>query len=78
MKVMPPIFFLENVIAVTVKYMWLIRTSFAIVTQFFDRVFVIFNRVLPTMSKTLHTKVVKFPALMLEHITKTLFHFIVI
>jgi hypothetical protein len=34
MNVMPPIFFSENVIAVTMKFVWMIDTSFAIVRIF--------------------------------------------
>jgi hypothetical protein len=38
----------------------------------------IFQHTLPTLSNTLYTSVVKFPTLILEHIMKTLFQFIVI
>jgi histone-lysine N-methyltransferase SETMAR len=36
-------------------------TSFAIMRLFFHKVSIIFNKILPTLSKTLHTGVVKFP-----------------
>jgi hypothetical protein len=72
-KVMPTIFFSENIIAAIVKLMWMIHTSFTIMRLFFHRVFIIFNTLLPTLSKTLYTSVVKFPALTLENIIQTLF-----
>jgi hypothetical protein len=34
-KVMPPGFFSENVIAITVKFAWISHTSFAIIRLFF-------------------------------------------
>jgi hypothetical protein len=51
---------------------------FAIVRLFFHEVSVIFNTLFPTLSKKLCTIVVKFPASTSEHITKTLFQFVVI
>jgi hypothetical protein len=73
-KVMLKVFFLEHVIAITVKFTWMIQISFAIMRLFFHRVIVIFNTLLPTLTKTLYTSVVKFPALTSEHIMKTLFY----
>jgi hypothetical protein len=70
-KAMAPIYFSENIIAITVKFTWMIHTSFAIMRLFFHRVSVIFNTLLPTFSKTLYTTVVKFPILTFEHIMKT-------
>jgi hypothetical protein len=75
-KVMPLVFF--NVTAITMKFTWIIHTSFAIVWLFSHNVHVIFNTTEPILSKVLYTNVVKFPALTLEHITKTLFQFTVI
>jgi hypothetical protein len=43
---------------------------------FFCKVSIIFNTLLPVLSKTLHTNVVKFPASALKHIIKTLFQII--
>jgi hypothetical protein len=45
----------------------MIRTSFAIIRQFFCKVSY-FKTLLPTLSKTLHTAVVRFPASISEHI----------
>jgi hypothetical protein len=45
---------------------------------FFHKVSIIFNTLLPTMSKTLYANVVTIPASASEHITKTVFQFIVI
>jgi hypothetical protein len=58
----------ENVIAVTMTFIWKIHTSFAIMRLFFRKVSVIFNTLLPVSSKTLYTNV-KFPASTSEHIT---------
>jgi hypothetical protein len=69
-KVKSPIFSPENVISVTVKFTWMIHTTFAIIRLFFYKVFTIFNIILPPLSKILHTSVVKFPALTSEHIMK--------
>jgi hypothetical protein len=67
-EVMTPVFLSENVIAITVKFTWVIHTSFAIMRLFFHRVSIIFNTLLPLLSKMLYTGVVKFPASALEHI----------
>jgi hypothetical protein len=56
----------------------LIHMCFAIIRLFSHKVFVIFNTVLPTLSKTLYTTAVKFPASISAHITKILFQFVVI
>jgi hypothetical protein len=40
----------------------MVYASFAIVGQFFGKVFFIFNKLLPTLIKTLYTNVVQFPA----------------
>jgi hypothetical protein len=72
------IFSLENIIATTMKFIWMICTSFAITGLFFYKVSVTFNTLLPTLSKTLCTGVVKFPASTSEHITETLNQFVVI
>jgi hypothetical protein len=45
---------------------------------FFHKVSVIFNTLLPTLSKTLYTIVVKFPSSTSKHATKTMFQFVVI
>jgi hypothetical protein len=44
---------------------------------FFNKVSVVFNELLPKLSKTLCTSAVNFPASTLEHITKTLLQFLV-
>jgi hypothetical protein len=67
MNVMPPIFFSENVIALILKFTWMIHNSFAIMRLFFHIVSIIFDTVLPVLSKMLYT-IVKFPASTLEHI----------
>jgi hypothetical protein len=72
---MPPIFVSENVIAVTVKFTWMIHTSFEIMRILFHRVCAVFNTLLPTLNKTLYTSVVKFPASTSEHITKLSYYF---
>jgi hypothetical protein len=77
MKVMPPIFFSENVIAVAMKFTWMIHISFEIMRLFFHKV-AIFNMLLPTLKKVLHTIIVKFPVSTSEYIMKTLFQFVVI
>jgi hypothetical protein len=43
MKVMSLFFFRENVIAITMKFTWMIRTSFVIMSLFFHIVFIIFD-----------------------------------
>jgi hypothetical protein len=53
MKVMPP-FFSENVIAIALKFIWMARTSFAIMRLFFHKVFIIFNTLLSVLSNMLH------------------------
>jgi hypothetical protein len=50
-------------------------TSFAVMRLFFHKVSVIFNTLLPMLSKTLYTSAVKFPASTSELITQTLFQF---
>jgi hypothetical protein len=64
-------FFSENVIAITIKFTWIIHTSFAIIRLFLHRVSVIFNTLLPVLSKTLYTNVVKFPSPTSELITSS-------
>jgi hypothetical protein len=68
---MPPVFFSGNVIAITLKFTWMVHTSFAIMRPFWHKVFIIFNTLLPMLSKKLHTTVVKFLALTLEQNLKT-------
>jgi hypothetical protein len=67
-KVMPPIFFSENITAITVKLIRIIHISFAIMGLYFHKVSIIFNTLLPVLSKTLHTYAAKFPASISEHI----------
>jgi hypothetical protein len=74
---MPPSFS-ENVTAVTVKVTWMIHTSFAIMMLFFQKVPIIFSTLLPALSKTVYTSVVKFFASISEHITTILFQFVVV
>jgi hypothetical protein len=62
-------FFSSNVIAIIMKFAWMIHSFFAIMRLFLYRVFVIFNILLQTVSKMLYTNVVKFPASASEHIT---------
>jgi hypothetical protein len=62
-------FFSGSEIAITVKFTWMIHTSFAIMGLFFHNVSIICNTLLPTLNKTLYTSVVKFPASTSEHIT---------
>jgi hypothetical protein len=64
-----PHFISKNVNAITMKFTWIIHTSFAIMRLFFQKVFVIFNVLFPTLIKTLHNNAVKFPASTSEHIT---------
>jgi hypothetical protein len=71
-KIMPPIF-LEILIAITVKFTWMICTSFAIMRPFSYKVFIIYNTILPTLSKMLYASTVKFPASTSEHMMKSLF-----
>jgi hypothetical protein len=71
-KIMPLIFFSENVIVITTKFTWMILISLAVVRLFFHKVSIIFNTLLPTLSKTLYTNVVKLTAM------KTLCQFVVI
>jgi GMP synthase PP-ATPase subunit len=77
MKVMRPSFVSENVITITMKFTCMIRTSFTVMRLFFHKT-VIFNTLLPLLSKMLYINVVKFFASTLEHISKTLFQFVVI
>jgi hypothetical protein len=77
-KLVPPIFLSENVVAITMKYTWMIYSSFAITRLFFHKVTFIVYTLLPTLSETLYTSVVKFPASTLEHIKETFFQFIAI
>jgi hypothetical protein len=51
------------------KFTGMTHTPFAIMMLFFHKVSVIFNKLLPTLSKTLYTDVVKFPTSTSEHIT---------
>jgi hypothetical protein len=77
MKVIPSVFFSENVIAITMKFTWMIHASFAVMRLFFYSV-TIFSALLPALSKTLYTRVVKLLASANnEHISKTLFQFVV-
>jgi hypothetical protein len=66
-KVMP--LFFRKVIAITLKFAWMIRTSFTVTRLFFHNGFAIFNTLLPTLSKTLYTSVTEFCAATSEHIT---------
>jgi hypothetical protein len=56
-------FFSENVIGVTMNFTWMIRAFCAIMRLFFQNVCVIFNTLVPTLSKTLCTNLVKIPCL---------------
>jgi hypothetical protein len=76
-KVMPPIFS-DNVIAVTVQFTWTTQTYFEVRRLFLHKVSVTYNRLLPTLSKTLCTSAVKFLVSTSEHMTKTLIQFVVI
>jgi hypothetical protein len=62
-EIMPPVFFSENVIAITMKVTLMIHTPFATMRLFFHKVCIIFCTLLPMLSKILYTSVVKFPAL---------------
>jgi hypothetical protein len=55
-EVKPPMFFSENVIAITIKITQIVYTYFAIMRLFFHKVSVIFNTCLPTFSTTLYTR----------------------
>jgi hypothetical protein len=57
--------------------MWMIHIYFAIIRLLFHRVSVIFNTLLPTLSKTLYAKV-KSPNSTSQHITKTLFQLVAV
>jgi hypothetical protein len=61
-KVMPPAFFSESVIAITMKFTRMFHIPFAIMRLFCHKVCIIFNTILLTLSKTLYTRVVKYPA----------------
>jgi hypothetical protein len=52
--------------------------NFSINGIFFDKDSVIFNTVLPTLSKALYTKVAKFHVSTSDYITKALFQFVVV
>jgi hypothetical protein len=56
-------FFSENLIAITVTFVWVIHTSFAIMRLFFDSLCLSFNTLLSALSKTLYNSAVKFPCL---------------
>jgi hypothetical protein len=72
-------FLTGNVTVIAMKFKWMIHKSFANMMPFFHKVFVVFNTLLPALSKTLYTKAAKLPASTHhEHITKALFHFFVI
>jgi hypothetical protein len=77
-KVMPPTFFSENVISVTVNFTCMIHRAFAVMRLFFHKVYVTFSTLLPTLSKTLYASVAKLPTSAWEHVSKTLFQFSVI
>jgi hypothetical protein len=55
-------FFSENVTAITMKFIRIIHTSFAIIRLLFHKVSGTLNILLPTLCKTLYTNVVKFHA----------------
>jgi hypothetical protein len=63
---MLPNFFSKNVIAITMKFTWVIHTYFAIMKLFSHKVSVVFNTNLPTLSKMLYNSVAKFPASLCE------------
>jgi hypothetical protein len=67
-RVMTPNFLSENEIALRIKFIWMIRTSFAIMGLLFHKVSVIFNTLLPMLGKMLYINVAKFPARTSEHI----------
>jgi hypothetical protein len=71
-------FFSENVTAIRMKFKWMIHTSFAVMRLFPYKTSVIFDTLIPKLTTTMHTSLVKCPALTLEHITKTWFQFTVI
>jgi hypothetical protein len=71
-KGMPPICFSENATAIKMKSTWMIHTSFAVMKPFFHKVSIIFNTFLPMYTN------VKFLALTLEYIMKTLVQFLII
>jgi hypothetical protein len=50
-EVMSATFFVENIIAITVEFTWVIHTSFAIMRLLFHKVTFIFNTILPTLNK---------------------------
>jgi hypothetical protein len=61
-------FFSENVTAIRITFTWKIHTSFAMMRLFFHKVFVLFNILLPTLSKTMvNINVVKSPATTSDH-----------
>jgi hypothetical protein len=60
------------------KFIWMIHTSSAIMGPLFHEASTIFSTLLPVFSKMLYTKVAKFPASTLKHLTKTMFQFAVI
>jgi hypothetical protein len=55
---MPPIFFAENETAITMKFIWMIHISLAI-RGYFSTKSPSFSTLLPKLSKTPHTSVVK-------------------
>jgi hypothetical protein len=78
MKVVPLISFSsENIIALTTKFTQMFHTPPAIMRLFFHKVFIIFNTLLPMLSKMLYTGVVKFPDSTSTCVAKTLFQFFV-
>jgi predicted membrane-bound mannosyltransferase len=59
-------------------FIWMIHTCFANMWLIFQEVSIIFNTLLPTLSKMLYTNVVKLPTSTSEHFMKTFFQFVVI
>jgi hypothetical protein len=75
-KEMPP-FSSGNIISITMKFRWMFHISFAIMRLLFDKVSIVFNALLPTLSKTPYSSVVKFLDSTLKLFTKTSFLFFV-
>jgi hypothetical protein len=60
-------FFSENVIAITMKFIWIIHTYFANKRLFCPQTLLHFQHTFANLGNTLYINVVKFPVLTSEH-----------
>jgi hypothetical protein len=78
MKVIPPIFFLETIITVTMKFMCIMGTSFTKWRLFFHKISFNIITLFPTLCETLYAGYIKLFAEALELFMRTVFQFVVI